>query len=89
MAVPGAILLSAVVATTAYNLVTATAKGVSNPVTQVHGWHRTFLIAHYLPALLWPLGLWVAILGYALRHRTYRDHAGRPARSGSHAQAAD
>lgn len=44
-----------------------TAQGVSNPVLQVHGWHRWFLIAHYALWPLWPLGLWTAIVAYAKR----------------------
>ncbi|MCT1460347.1 small integral membrane protein 12 [Aestuariimicrobium sp. p3-SID1156] len=39
----------------------------SNPILQVHGWHRWFMLAHYLPWVLWPIGLWVAIVGYARR----------------------
>lgn len=66
----GATLLTVIVASTAYQLISLTARGISNPNTQVDGWHHTFLLVHYVPAVLWPVGLWVAIAGYALRHRS-------------------
>lgn len=70
VAITGATILTAIVAVTAWQLVDATRRGISNPVTQVEaGWLRAFMLAHYVPSVLWPLGLWVAIAGFALRHR--------------------
>ncbi|WP_336250570.1 hypothetical protein [Stomatohabitans albus] len=45
----------------------ATAAGIDNPILQVHGRHRTFLLAHYLFWPLWPIGLWVALFGFYKR----------------------
>lgn len=63
----GAMAVTVIVAMTAYQLIMMTIQGISNPVLQVHGWHRWFLLAHYGPWPLWPLGLWIAIIAYARR----------------------
>lgn len=67
VAIPGAVAVSAILLGTGYALTVATLHGESNPVLQVHGWHRAFLLAHYGLWPLWPLGLWAAILGFARR----------------------
>lgn len=63
----GALAVSLIVAAALYNIITMTVRGQSNPILQVHGWHRWFMLAHYVPWVLWPIGLWVAIVGYARR----------------------
>lgn len=63
----GAAVVTVLVIGTAYGVTVSTARGLDNPVLQVHGWHRVFMLAHYLPWPLWPAGLWVAIVGYARR----------------------
>src|SRR5690625_3381049 len=67
----GALAVTVIVIMTAYQLTGMTVQGVSNPVLQVHGWHRGFLLAHYLPWPLWPIGLWLAIIAYALRWQMF------------------
>lgn len=65
----GALLITAIISITFWELLTLTAQGISNPILQVEaGWKRAFMLAHYVPWVLWPLGLWVAIIGYARRH---------------------
>lgn len=63
----GAGVVSYLLAGTVYGVAMVTARGMDNPVLQVHGWHRVFMLAHYLPWPLWPVALWVAIVGYARR----------------------
>lgn len=56
--------------------VSMTLQGISNPILQVEaGWKRAFMLAHYVPWLLWPVGLGVAIAGFALRWRGDRVQA--------------
>ena len=65
----GACALTLIIATTAVQLVTMTLRGISNPILQVEaGWLRAFMLAHYVPWVLWPAGLWVAIVGFARRN---------------------
>lgn len=68
-AITGAVLLTTIMLVTAWTLISLTLQGISNPMTQVHGWHRVFLYLHYIPSLLWPVGLWAATVGYAQRAR--------------------
>lgn len=67
VAAVGAALVTLLVLPLVGRLVWATANGISNPVLQVHGWHRWFLYAHYALWPLWPAGLWVALYGYYAR----------------------
>lgn len=72
VAATGAALITVIIAVTAYELVTMTAAGVSNPILQVEaGWLRAFMLAHYVPWVLWPAGLWV-VIGFARRHLSHR-----------------
>ncbi len=65
----GALLITAIISITFWELLTLTAQGISNPILHVEaGWKRAFMLAHYVPWVLWPIGLWVAINGYARRH---------------------
>lgn len=69
----GAALTTIIIAVTFWQLASLTAQGISNPITQVEpGWHRAFMLAHYVPWVLWPAGLWVAIVGFVRRHRVGR-----------------
>lgn len=68
LAVPGALALTGVVGSTTWQLV-ARADDPHNPFNEMSPpVLKAFAIAHYVPALAWPVGLWVAIVGYALRH---------------------
>ena len=80
VAILGTAAVTVILAVMIPQLIMATAQGISNPILQVHGWHRWFLIAHYAPWPLWPAGLWVAIVAYARRHR--QDAAGLKSRRG-------
>ncbi|MGA4508148.1 hypothetical protein ACQB6R_03845 [Propionibacteriaceae bacterium G1746] len=69
IAATGATVVSLIIAVTDWQLVALTLQGISNPVTQVEaGWKRAFMLAHYAPWVLWPIGLWVAIVAFARRH---------------------
>ena len=63
----GALAVTVILTIVTKDLIFYTMHGISNPILQVNGWHRVFLVAHYLPWPLWPIGLWVAIIGYAKR----------------------
>ena len=63
----GALAVTVILTIVTKDLILYTMRGISNPILQVSGWHRVFLVAHYLPWPLWPIGLWVAIIGYAKR----------------------
>ncbi len=78
VAVLGATAVTIILAVIGYAIIMRTARGISNPVLQVHGWQRGFLLAHYLPWPLWPLGLWIAIIGYARRWGPARPGMPRP-----------
>lgn len=72
----GAAAVTLIIGVTAVQLVAATLQGTSNPILQVQaGWLRAFMLAHYVPWVLWPLGLWVAIVGFARRHAGQRRDA--------------
>ena len=63
----GALAVSLIVGSTFYNITTMTMRGQTNPVLQMHGWYRVFGLVHYVPWILWPIGLWIAIVGFARR----------------------
>lgn len=63
----GAAAVTIILVVVGAGVISLTLQGMSNPVLQVHGWHRAFMLGHYLVWPLWPIGLWVAIVGYARR----------------------
>lgn len=69
IAVLGALALSAVVG---YFLVLFTwlgpHEGWRSPMTDSPAWAGWLMAAFYVPSLLWPVGLWVAIVGFWRRH---------------------
>lgn len=71
----GTLAVTVILGVTLVQMVKLTVQGVSNPILHVHGWHRWFLLAHYAPWPLWPIGLWVCTIAYA--RRTLRADPGR------------
>lgn len=60
----GAALLTLLVGDTMIRFTVMTLNGEDNPILETHGWHRAFLLAHYMWWPLWPIGLWVAIVAF-------------------------